>query len=196
MAKEYKPYWEKLRDPRWQKKRLEIMERDDWACRDCSGRNATLHVHHNYYTYGKQPWEYPDSALVTLCDGCHEKRHGRAVVADSKPEPPATIEWLINEFNLVFLSDGKAKKYKDGVHVKTRWFSYYLHPIKTIRGNHVIFIVSECDGRHEIDIAFSELTECWTDRQPLCIAYTSAFSEKGQSAIRENLDLLLKDCRR
>lgn len=28
-----------------------------------------------YYTPGKMAWEYNDSALVTLCDSCHEKEH-------------------------------------------------------------------------------------------------------------------------
>jgi 5-methylcytosine-specific restriction endonuclease McrA len=34
-----------------------------------------LHVHHKYYQEGKLPWEYPDSALVTLCWKCHENLH-------------------------------------------------------------------------------------------------------------------------
>lgn len=28
-------YKEKLKDPRWQKKRLQIFERDDWCCQKC-----------------------------------------------------------------------------------------------------------------------------------------------------------------
>ena len=50
MAKEYTPYWEKLRDPRWQKKRLEIMERDDFTCVHCQDNASTLNVHHGFYT--------------------------------------------------------------------------------------------------------------------------------------------------
>lgn len=34
-----------------------------------------LNVHHKYYIRGKNPWEYPDDAFVTLCDKCHQKRH-------------------------------------------------------------------------------------------------------------------------
>jgi len=30
-------YKEKLLDPRWQKKRLEVLERDGWACRALGG---------------------------------------------------------------------------------------------------------------------------------------------------------------
>jgi hypothetical protein len=67
-----KSYSEKLKDPRWQKKRLEILQRDNWACTSCGGTKVTLHVHHKYYTYGKEPWEYGNEVLITLCEHCHE----------------------------------------------------------------------------------------------------------------------------
>lgn len=65
-----KSYAEKLRDPRWQKKRLEILERDEWRCEMCWNDKATLNVHHRYYQ--GEPWEAPDDALVTLCENCHK----------------------------------------------------------------------------------------------------------------------------
>jgi hypothetical protein len=34
-----------------------------------------LHVHHNYYQLGKDPWEYPNDALTTFCWVCHENFH-------------------------------------------------------------------------------------------------------------------------
>jgi len=34
-----------------------------------------LHVHHLYYVKGRDPWEYPDFALVPLCDDCHAFQH-------------------------------------------------------------------------------------------------------------------------
>lgn len=34
-----------------------------------------LNIHHKYYIYGKEPWEYDNEALVTLCTSCHQKRH-------------------------------------------------------------------------------------------------------------------------
>lgn len=67
-----KSYFEKLRDPRWQRKRLEIMKRDDFACVDCGDNSATLNVHHKFYRRGFEPWNYADEALVTLCEPCHE----------------------------------------------------------------------------------------------------------------------------
>ena len=68
-------YAEKFKDPRWQKKRLEVLERDKWACKNCGDSESTLHVHHKYYTKGKDPWEYPIDAFLTLCAECHECEH-------------------------------------------------------------------------------------------------------------------------
>lgn len=65
-------YAEKLKDPRWQKKRLEILQRDDWTCQICKDKESTLHVHHKYYMKNVEPWDYEDHLLVTLCESCHE----------------------------------------------------------------------------------------------------------------------------
>ena len=70
-----KTYAEKLRDPRWQKKRLEIMERDSFLCRVCFDKDKTLNVHHRYYEKNKAPWDYENEALITLCEECHERVH-------------------------------------------------------------------------------------------------------------------------
>lgn len=66
-----------FRDSRWQKLRLEIMERDEWTCKSCgaTGDGVTLNVHHAYYESGKAPWEYPTDTLVTWCEDCHGKIH-------------------------------------------------------------------------------------------------------------------------
>lgn len=66
-------YSDKLKDPRWQKRRLKIFERDNWACVACGRTDQTLHVHHN--TYVGEPWDAPDEALKTLCEGCHNWEH-------------------------------------------------------------------------------------------------------------------------
>ncbi len=68
-------YGQLLRDPRWQRKRLEIMGRDDFKCRLCGDAGNTLNVHHLWYRRGADPWDYPDTALVTTCEGCHEEMH-------------------------------------------------------------------------------------------------------------------------
>ena len=66
-------YAEKLKDPRWQKMRLKVLERDEWKCRECGDSNSTLHVHHLIYFPGREPWEYNDNLLITLCEECHKE---------------------------------------------------------------------------------------------------------------------------
>lgn len=70
-----KSYSDQLKDPKWQKKRLEVLERARWTCRQCRSGKITLHVHHLYYVKGVKPWDYPDGALVVLCEDCHKERH-------------------------------------------------------------------------------------------------------------------------
>lgn len=65
-------YWELLRDPRWQEKRLRIMERAGFKCENCEDKTTTLNVHHTYYEKGVSPWEYPDHSLQCLCEPCHK----------------------------------------------------------------------------------------------------------------------------
>lgn len=69
-------YSEKLRDARWQKKRLEIMERDSFHCLCCNHSvSKPLNVHHLYYEKGLEPWEHENEIMVTLCDDCHKIIH-------------------------------------------------------------------------------------------------------------------------
>lgn len=66
-------YSEVRRDPRWQRRRLEIMERDEWSCQHCGSKERTLNVHHKTYASGLMPWDYIGAALVTLCEDCHKQ---------------------------------------------------------------------------------------------------------------------------
>ena len=62
-----------LADPRWQRRRLEIMARDKFQCRRCGAGDKTLHVHHvKYFKKRIPPWEYPAKLLITVCEDCHE----------------------------------------------------------------------------------------------------------------------------
>jgi hypothetical protein len=69
----YSTYSEKLTDKRWQDKRRYILDRCEGFCEDC-GLSKKIEVHHCYYTYGNEPWEYPIDSLRGLCRSCHEKR--------------------------------------------------------------------------------------------------------------------------
>ena len=63
-------YSELLQDPRWADKRAAIFARDDHRCRICGSRTL-LQVHHDIYRRGRDPGDYPDAELRTLCDPCH-----------------------------------------------------------------------------------------------------------------------------
>lgn len=71
-----KSYADKLKDPRWQKRRLEVLNAANWHCEDagCRRSDNSLEVHHTYYSRGLEPWDYPRQALIALCDQCHERR--------------------------------------------------------------------------------------------------------------------------
>lgn len=82
-------YVEKLQDPRWQKKRLEILERDRWTCRLCNDTKTTLHIHH--IKYSKEPWDAENKDLVCYCKHCHSiiefnKKHNIAPISVAKSE--------------------------------------------------------------------------------------------------------------
>lgn len=62
-------YAEKLKDPRWQRLRLEVYQRDGFACRYCQDTKTTLNVHH--LEYSGNPWDAPIDKLITLCEHCH-----------------------------------------------------------------------------------------------------------------------------
>lgn len=68
-------YSEKLKSPKWQKKRLEIFQRDNWKCQKCGNAENELIVHHTLYEKGVEPWEYDNDDLMTLCVDCHENQH-------------------------------------------------------------------------------------------------------------------------
>lgn len=70
-----KTYYEKLKDPRWQKLRLKAMEEADFCCQMCFDSETPLNVHHKEYFKGHEPWEYNIKQLAVLCENCHEATH-------------------------------------------------------------------------------------------------------------------------
>ena len=82
-------YREKLRLPQWQKKRLEVMHRDEWRCIACGDEKTTLNVHHKEYRKGADPWDYPDDNFETLCEPCHAKKHNTTKALDHRVDETA-----------------------------------------------------------------------------------------------------------
>lgn len=62
-------YSDKLKNPKWQRKRLEILKRDDFTCKYCGDKETELHVHHK--SYRGNPWESNNKELQTICKHCH-----------------------------------------------------------------------------------------------------------------------------
>lgn len=68
-------YYEKLKSPQWQKKRLEILNERGFSCESCCIDSEQLHVHHKIYKKGLDPWDYPNYNYAVLCDSCHKEAH-------------------------------------------------------------------------------------------------------------------------
>lgn len=93
-------YEEQIKSPKWQKRRLEILQLDDFTCQVCGCKDKTLHVHHLHYEKGKKIWEYPDSSLITLCEDCHQYEHddkgkGSISLVIEKLEKKGITHWEI-----------------------------------------------------------------------------------------------------
>lgn len=111
-------YSEKLRSPRWQKRRLEILERDKFTCTLCNDDKTELHVHHKKYS--GEPWEAPESDLQTVCKYCHaaltyyKNKYGKEISIINKrsdsvkcfnPENIIVTFWCeVSDFNYEYLS--------------------------------------------------------------------------------------------
>lgn len=73
-------YGAALFDPRWKAKRKEILDRDQNKCLLCKA-DKNLQIHHRQYHFSrtlnvfKNPWEYENYLLITLCESCHQKGH-------------------------------------------------------------------------------------------------------------------------
>lgn len=79
--KNVETYDDLLQRKEWKDKRLKILKRDKFQCRYCHS-NDNLNIHHKYYSIYPnklkvEPWNYPDDALITLCENCHHKLHLR-----------------------------------------------------------------------------------------------------------------------
>lgn len=102
-------YFEKLKDPRWQKKRLECLDAAGWSCEMCGDDESTLHVHHKQYFKGREPWDYERGQLAVLCEACHSAQHESEdelqVIASFAP-----IVGPLDRFAVAYLLSGVIEK--------------------------------------------------------------------------------------
>jgi hypothetical protein len=62
-----------MASPAWKRQRARALRRDRGRCRDCGGR--AVDVHHEFYSAPIAAT--PDWALTSVCEPCHNRRHGR-----------------------------------------------------------------------------------------------------------------------
>lgn len=106
-------YAEKLKSPKWQKKRLEILNLRGFKCELCNNEEKELHVHHRFYLKGRQPWQYDNDIFQVLCSDCHEKQHKEpnAIIKEVIPKKYEKLIRLIEAIelfdidNLMFILD-------------------------------------------------------------------------------------------
>lgn len=73
---DFKLSWEEqYKHPNWQRVRLIVLNRDNFACCKCGDKHSQLHVHHLKYNPKKNIWDVELKNLITLCDKCHKKEH-------------------------------------------------------------------------------------------------------------------------
>ena len=95
-------YSQKLKSPKWQKKRLEILQRDEFKCKNCNSEEKTLHIHH--LDYDKcEPWEYENRFLITLCEDCHEKEEMLKNFTSSSIEYLTTLGFLRSDISEIIM---------------------------------------------------------------------------------------------
>jgi hypothetical protein len=95
-------YADLLKDPRWQRLRLEVMDRAGFKCELCGNGKLELNIHHKRYRAGAKPWEYELPELLCICLDCHQKLHGITPEA----APAVNIEMGISRYDkslLIFM---------------------------------------------------------------------------------------------
>lgn len=119
-------YAEKLKDPRWQKKRLQILNRDEFKCTLCGDEKTTLHVHH--LKYSKEPWEIEDKFLKTLCQDCH-----------------SLVEWMKkeNRWELEFIQSIYKSNHVDFMKFYCLMGDIQYHPFEQLMASKTFF-TSDC----------------------------------------------------
>lgn len=68
------------KDKKWIKKRLNILKRDGYLCRNCKriGKEIGANTVHHVVPIEYAPERYLDSNnLISLCSECHNKMHNR-----------------------------------------------------------------------------------------------------------------------
>lgn len=88
---EYASYSKKVcRGQRWKALRLQVLERDGWACVEC-GSHIRLEIDHIEPVRDRPDLSYSLGNLQALCGRCHSRKTRLEV--GHKPLPPERQQW-------------------------------------------------------------------------------------------------------
>ncbi|MCP4651171.1 MAG: HNH endonuclease [PVC group bacterium] len=138
-----KEYFNSFKDPKWQKKRLEILERDEFTCRLCKSKDDQLHAHHTVYYEELYPWEYYNYQIITLCDKCHKDEHNglyenlSIFSSDMRGNGFLSRELVYISENLHFYADKKS--FKDEIMFFVTKYDFCIEAIHKA--------IKECNGK-------------------------------------------------
>jgi len=68
-------YLAQLRHPKWQRKRLEVLQRDGWIVRAAQKGDYAVYADGSKAPIVTGAWEYSGDDLTSLCEDCHELTH-------------------------------------------------------------------------------------------------------------------------
>lgn len=106
-------YQQLLQTNEWKKKRLSVLERDNFKCRQCGQKNFNLQVHHTLYIEGRKPWEYLKKYLITLCGTCHQQEHDTVEIKVLKKAPEKKVSKPTSNKKIKVANHLKKKKIAD-----------------------------------------------------------------------------------
>lgn len=69
-------YGSKLGTPEWREFSRAI-RKDRNFCECCKMGDRGTQVHHLFYDFEREPWEYSGDEVVVLCSSCHKELHER-----------------------------------------------------------------------------------------------------------------------
>lgn len=146
-------YQDQLKSPKWQKKRLDILNLRGFKCEKCNCEENQLHVHHRFYLKNRKAWEYDNDVFQVLCYICHENEHKKE---DSKIEQIIDKKWItfINYFELVYINDPSAFEYMCGLmhSMETRYDPNTLNIIcKVLNSDNGHDLVNIAEKLYELD---------------------------------------------
>lgn len=92
------------KDKRWERKRLVILKRDDYKCRECRryGKTKQANTVHHIYPLEQYPELYlVDDNLLSLCGSCHDLMHDRV----NNTLTPLGMQWVLRVQDKVMKKD-------------------------------------------------------------------------------------------